>query len=441
LAQDLPELIDTLPAPCGIRVEYSHAPNGNADAIGFLLVSDVYTCLPIKITLRHYAYVVKDKIQVYFLDEDGDWHLWYDSGWHRRMEEKVLIIPDWVVNVMFVGSNNLDSGTAWWFELDCEYPPLEECCWIVVELTGPTDTFCPDAIVDVTAHVLKGNPPYQYFWGGSPAGDSVVSGLAGQLFQVTVVDSIGCEGRVFFRANTYKSPISVPAKLVCPGSWVIIPQMPGLIWQFSDTLVFVRKDTTLWGITMDTLGCEYNVALRIRVQQRPIVSPDTVICRNRPVRLQTSGETFSWQNSSGQELSDQSALVVKASTDSTFFVTVTDSLGCVWKDTVQIDARYCLDDVNMYLPNVVMPEGSLDPLNSTWKIFLDPKAWGDVQVVRLRIWDRWGNLAHEAENLEVVWDGVYANDMPAPAGVYIWQAYIQTLEGTTILAGDITVIR
>lgn len=442
LNAQLPDLVDTLVAPCGGHVDYSHSPTGESDAVGFLMESGLQTCLPIEITLRHYAYTIKDRLEVCFQDQYGVWHRWYDTGWHSKLKKETVGIPTWVISIMFVSHNNHDEGTAWWLELDCEYPPLTECCRVEAEISGPFDILCPDDQIQVMAHVLDGNPPYQYFWGNSTtSGDSLFTGIVAQNFRVRVVDSIGCEGFAFFRANTRKSPIKLLPKTVCPGSWIEIPRLPNLSWQFQDTSVFLTQDTVLWGIATDSFGCEYSVPLRIFVQRPPAISPDTVVCRNQSISLHSSDANCFWQDVLGKEISHGENLFVLVGTDTSFYSHVVDSLGCLWKDSVHIETRYCLDDVDIYKPNVIMPEGANDPVNGIWRIFIDPAAYDDIQVVSLRIWDRWGSIVHEGRSLEAVWGGTYSDSRPAPAGVYIWQVRITDIKGEFTLSGDVTIIR
>jgi len=125
-------------------------------------------------------------------------------------------------------------------------------------------------------------------------------------------------------------------------------------------------------------------------------------------------------------------------TDITFTATVTDVNGCQSTDEVlvQIDKT-----VHVYIPNVFSPDDDGD--NDILLIFGDAK----VEKIRLfRIYDRWGELVHEAENFEpndpnLGWDGYLRGKVMDPA-VFVYYAEVELIDGTVIfLKGDITLLR
>jgi hypothetical protein len=212
-----------------------------------------------------------------------------------------------------------------------------------------------------------------------------------------------------------------------------------VVWQ-QDTLVLVQDDTTLWASTIDTFGCQHLVPFGIDVQNVPIVSNDTVVCHNRYVTVSVNtGVDFLW-SSTLVEVSDKKMFWPFIVQDTIFALRVTDTLGCVWQDTVHISAQYCLDDVNHFEPNVIMPVGAVNPENGYWQPFFDPESFGEIKVTELQIWSRWGELIYETRR-EIAWPGTYANGKDAPSGVYIWKVIVETLEGNFTLAGDVTVLR
>ena len=67
----------------------------------------------------------------------------------------------------------------------------------------------------------------------------------------------------------------------------------------------------------------------------------------------------------------------------------------------------------LYIPNAFTPNG--DGLNDTFG------AVGEgITEYNMQIFDRWGNLIFESNNINVQWDGNYHNEI-APLGLYVYK--------------------
>jgi gliding motility-associated-like protein len=119
-----------------------------------------------------------------------------------------------------------------------------------------------------------------------------------------------------------------------------------------------------------------------------------------------------------------------------YALTVKDAKGCTASDEVvlTIDPR-----VAVFLPNAMGGSGE----NAVWS----PGFGTAVRKVSLmRIYDRWGELLHEAYNAlpgdgSLNWDGRYKGKLVNP-GVYIWHIEMELYDGTVFKKmGDLTVIR
>lgn len=94
----------------------------------------------------------------------------------------------------------------------------------------------------------------------------------------------------------------------------------------------------------------------------------------------------------------------------------------------------------IYAPNVFSPND--DGQNDTF--YLQSPDFG--QVIVLNIYDRWGNLLFQSKDFPLAaetlhWDGnsVYK---PMPAGVYLWWANIEFVDGRRqVFTGDVTIVR
>jgi gliding motility-associated-like protein len=64
-----------------------------------------------------------------------------------------------------------------------------------------------------------------------------------------------------------------------------------------------------------------------------------------------------------------------------------------------------------------------------------------IKQYNLRIYDRWGTLIFETNNLNQAWDGTFG-DEPAPAGVYVYIANAYGRKGDYVtLKGNVTLLR
>ncbi|MGB0882950.1 MAG: gliding motility-associated C-terminal domain-containing protein, partial [Vicingaceae bacterium] len=115
-------------------------------------------------------------------------------------------------------------------------------------------------------------------------------------------------------------------------------------------------------------------------------------------------------------------------------LTVTDTNGCVdiAKGNVVINNTYLF-----YIPSSFTPNG--DGLND------DFKAYGEgieLSNYTMSIFNRWGELMFQTNNLSNGWDGTYKGK-PVKAGVYIWKIKAKEEAGTVIHKnhGQITIAR
>lgn len=114
-----------------------------------------------------------------------------------------------------------------------------------------------------------------------------------------------------------------------------------------------------------------------------------------------------------------------------YFVTVTNSSGCVVKDSVTLTV---LPDL-LLIPTAFSPnkDGRNDifkPLNK------------NLKKIEFQVYDRWGQKIYETDVIGDGWDGTYKN-VNQDIGVYVWQARYQ-LDGSSEMlsaSGNVTLIR
>jgi len=120
-----------------------------------------------------------------------------------------------------------------------------------------------------------------------------------------------------------------------------------------------------------------------------------------------------------------------------YHLKIVDENGCEAVDSVYIAALRR----NIYAPNVFTPNG--DFLNDKFTLFSNE---GYDRILKLQIFDRWGELIYEGENLpfnntSYGWDGQF-HSTPSMPGVYVYVAEVlRNDEVKEILYGDVTLLK
>lgn len=169
----------------------------------------------------------------------------------------------------------------------------------------------------------------------------------------------------------------------------------------------------------DSYGCTASDTVSIAPQPNNLVPPvtaDTSVCVGQLASLSASGQaTIEWYTlATGGSLlaTGNSFQTGPLFTDTTFYLITHTGLCRSSAATVNVDVVDCPVSV----PNVFTPNG--DGSNDFWTIYIP---YGEN--VRVRIYNRWGQLIYEFSDVYVGWDGtVMQTGKPASDGVYYYIA-------------------
>ena len=192
----------------------------------------------------------------------------------------------------------------------------------------------------------------------------------------------------------------------------------------------------------DSHGCPfYDTTTVIRVQSfenMHVWADDTTIFRTESTRLHVTpvhGSRYVWEPSewlSNPHIDNPSA---RPEDTTTFSITVIDSAGCTWTDSVTIN---CIDvncgRPNVFIPNAFTPneDGRNDRLCVTGEYITD---------FYIAIFTRWGELVYESHDLNQCWDGKFKGNY-CLTGVYAYLCRITCEAGfKSEFKGDITLLR
>jgi gliding motility-associated-like protein len=91
---------------------------------------------------------------------------------------------------------------------------------------------------------------------------------------------------------------------------------------------------------------------------------------------------------------------------------VTNDFGCTDTFSTYVPV---ISDVLIFAPNTFTPDN--DNHNQTWQVYMQGI---DIYDFNLLIFNRWGEIVWESNNIAVPWDGTY-NGKPVSNGTYIWK--------------------
>jgi gliding motility-associated-like protein len=163
---------------------------------------------------------------------------------------------------------------------------------------------------------------------------------------------------------------------------------------------------------------------------------DTLTCDHQRVHLKAGyglpNEKIVWQDSSRLSVFDTRSA-------GNFWAKITNACG-VFIDSFSVRNENCMFD--WFVPNAFSPNGDLQ--NDVFKPFLNPKSDAVVEKYHFTIFNRWGGIVFESQQIEQGWDGTW-NGKSIETGVYVWQLSVTArLANTTIeriLSGDVNLLK
>jgi hypothetical protein len=316
------------------------------------------------------------------------------------------------------------------------------------------------------ALVVGGNSgDFMYEWSGSALDSSIVHEIVSGIQTVTVTDSEGC-------SSTAETELIAPPPVVasidniptpdCFGDRVCLGvdnasggSNTGFTFQVNrgpriaiDTCVSLLPGP--YTITvLDDKGCadEFD----IEIESAPEFSVGLVGEQNinlgdsTTITAMINGTTIIdsvfWNPIEDLQCFSADCISVQAKPTGTtsYQVLVTDMNGCSASDEITIEVNL---NRNVFIPNTFSPR-SFDFENSELRIYAGT---GVSSIDYFRIYDRWGNMIHETENLipskfgSEGWDGKFNGKRVNP-GVYVYFSKINFADGSSLVyKGSVTVL-
>jgi gliding motility-associated-like protein len=202
--------------------------------------------------------------------------------------------------------------------------------------------------------------------------------------------------------------------------------------------VFLSESTEVFVLVQNESGCDAVDTLSVMINNLPEIeaeaNPSSVINQQEVQLLVTDDDNFNYSWTSELQPNFQSEIynpVVTVDETIQYIITVTNENGCINRDTIQIEViEIPCNEPDIIIPNAFSPNN--DNLNDVFRVK------GEVIAgIELQIFDRWGNLVFETNDLSEVWTG-----LEHAVGVFGYQLTINCFGGATFQkAGNITLIR
>jgi gliding motility-associated-like protein len=286
--------------------------------------------------------------------------------------------------------------------------------------------------------------------------DPLASPVNNITYTVTGTDAFGCVNADDINITVKKKLPIDPVKggEICRGDSIRLNATGG------DTYLWIPdahlSNTTIGDpMAYPTGTIEYKVVIKqgtcfadtasvlIKVNELPIVDagPDQTVVNGSIIRLNAVGSNiakYEWTPGDSLSCADCSTPVATPLRSTMYTVTVYSDAGCKSADSVTVFVG--CDQNHLFVANTFTPNG--DGLNDRFY----PQGTGITHVERLRVYNRWGQLMFDGQNLPLNdpaygWDGKYKNELLNP-DVFVYILNAQCESGNPIeIKGDISLIR
>jgi len=282
----------------------------------------------------------------------------------------------------------------------------------------------PDSICLGSSSTLSVSGADSYLWSNlSTDSIIIVNPTTTTTYSVTGTNNYGCSHIdtiiVIVNSNVVLSTSAIPDS-ICLGasSTLTVSGADSYLWSNSstDSIITVNPmTTTTYTVTgTNNYGCSDISNIIIVIEPNPTISIQSngPICIGDKIQLQASGGThYIWSGPNMFTSSLQNPYIDNSNIlhAGVYTVTVSNSANCKTIDSLAFEFKD--NDIDIITPNVFTPNG--DGINDLFEI----KTNSDAIVFNCLIYNRWGKLVFEFNNLNNGWNGTIKNT-PAGEGVY-----------------------
>jgi gliding motility-associated-like protein len=285
---------------------------------------------------------------------------------------------------------------------------------------------CTPLYVDFTNQSVGGDS-FEWFFGDGttstlehPDHTYVIGGIHTVILVITS-DILGCTDTVFSTVNSYLSaPVDIiQSPYACLGGSVQLWATGGGTYEWSPSATL--SDTTIsnpWAspdtatqynvVVIDVNGCVGEDSVTVNIQYPLAINypNDTTIIIGEDVFIDLPFDPnliYTWSPPEGLSCTDCPNPTIFTLESRCYTVVVEDIFGCFRDEEsfcIEIDEQYSID-----VPTAFTPNG--DGFNDIIYV----RGWGIAELEEFKIYNRWGQLVFETNDINTGWDGYFQGEL------------------------------
>ncbi len=277
----------------------------------------------------------------------------------------------------------------------------------------------------------------------------IVSPTDTTTYFIEVENSFGCVAvdSIVVQVQPEISIGNIDEITICENDSVVIsvPSFGGAFYEWSpaeslndptlENPIAFPTETTTYTVEVSN-DCFSDMAeLTVNVNPAPFVDAgeDASIVIGQSVTLNGTGDAeLLWTPAAGVSDVTIANPEVSPVSPTTYFLTTFSDLGCPATDSVFVDISF---DIDLIVPTAFSPNG--DGVNDVFRLFPD----GINEVRYFRIYNRWGEIVFDGEDITSEWDGTFNGEMQ-DIGVYVVVIRaVRPVSSDMLFQGNVTLIR
>lgn len=310
---------------------------------------------------------------------------------------------------------------------------------------GQDHAICIGESVTLQATVNGGS----FTWDNSVTDNVAFSPTSTQTYTVTAVDVNNCTNsdQVIVTVNTLPTIGAGSDLTICLGTEIALNGSGGVSYVWTNNGVNGQDFAPPLGVNSYTVtgtdinGCVNTDQVTINVVAVPVADFTTSATTGYPglnvtfTNNSTNSNSYTWDFGSGIPVSNTQPVILHTYNNPGQYFVILEASNGICSDSASATISVLpFPPPIIHIPNVFTPNG--DGANDTW--------WIDVTFaasINVQIFNRWGNLMLEMDELTDRWDGTIEGDN-ASTGVYFHKYSIVDLNGNTITGqGFLTIER
>jgi gliding motility-associated-like protein len=328
---------------------------------------------------------------------------------------------------------------------------ISDSVTVNVVLSPPTPFLTDTTICVGTSAQLVGPEAVSYAWQPT-AGittldlrDPIVTPTVSTWYVVVAFNICGAILDSSFVTVQVANAQAWPDTLICPGNPVQLFASGGVEYAWSppdglddparvDPIALTLDSITYTVLVTDALGCTATATVSIGLLPPPTVYAglDRIIDpwdQTPLIAVPSEPGTVVWTPPIGLECDTCANTWAHPQQSTIYTVTFTADNGCTATDEV-----YVILNGSLFVPNTFTPNG--DGVNEEFGI------WGtELAEMQLMVFNRWGELIFESEDINIRWDGTYKG-VQSPVDTYVWKVQARELSGYRRAAiGHVNLVR